>query len=183
MDAWFERSGARYTLGVARRLTHPPAKVWRALTEKKLLSNWFPADIDGDWRVGAPLQFTFRHGEGAGLSEDEMRGEVLAVEDERLLEFRWGQGVIKFELEPDGEGSRFVLTETHDDPSMAARNAAGWEMCLEALGAAIQGAALGEYAWAKWRQLFDRYVQKFEPKFGPQQGPPEDHPAAKTDGG
>ncbi|WP_432420569.1 SRPBCC domain-containing protein [Nocardia carnea] len=38
-------------------LAHPPAKVWRALTESEHLRHWFPADILGERRAGAEVRF------------------------------------------------------------------------------------------------------------------------------
>jgi Activator of Hsp90 ATPase homolog 1-like protein len=35
------------TLRFVRYLPHPPAKVWRALTEPEHLAAWFPTTIDG----------------------------------------------------------------------------------------------------------------------------------------
>ena len=95
MDASLTNSGEGFTLALERRLRHAPAKVWRVLTETEFLNQWFPAHVHGDWEVGAQLRFEFQHGEGEGLSEEDMRGEVLAVERERLLAFRWGQHVLR----------------------------------------------------------------------------------------
>jgi len=47
----------------------------------------------------------------------------------------------------------------------AARNAAGWEVCLDRL------TGLDPSADA-WRPRFDGYVAAFEPVLGPQEGPP-----------
>ena len=58
---------------------------------------------------------------------------ILRVEHEQLLEFRWGAEVIRFELFPDGDGCRFLLSHEIDDPAMGARNAAGWDWCLQNL--------------------------------------------------
>lgn len=60
------------------------------VTERELLHRWFPAHVIGEWKVGAALRFEFQIGEGDSLSEEGLRGEVLAVEPGRLLEFRWG---------------------------------------------------------------------------------------------
>lgn len=175
MEATLEQDGPRYTLLVQRRLAHPPEKVWRVLTERGLLKQWFPCDVDGEWKVGAELRFTFQHGEGGGLSEEELRGEVLSVDEPRLMEFRWGTHLLKYELTPDGSGCRFRLSESFEDPSWGARNAAGWELCLENLDLVLEGAALAKFAADVWRTKFRRYSEKFEATFGPQQGPPEDH--------
>lgn len=173
MDASFAKVDGRYTLTLERRLAHPPEKVWRVLTERELLKQWFPADIEGGWEVGASLRFTFLHGEGDGMPEEDLRGEVMRMEPPNLLEFRWGKGVIRAEVTADGDGSFFRFSETLDDPSWGARNAAGWEMCFDSLETVLQGGALAKFAWDVWRAKFTHYVAKFEPLFGPQQGPPE----------
>jgi uncharacterized protein YndB with AHSA1/START domain len=176
MAATLEQDGARYILLVERRLAHPPEKVWRVLTERALFKQWFPADVEGEWKVGAKLRFVFLHGEGEGLSEEDLSGEVLAVDPPRLLEFRWGTHALKYDLEPDGDGCRFRLSESFEDPSWGARNAAGWEMCLDSLDLVLEGAAVLAFAADVWRSKFERYREKFEATVGPQQGPPEDHP-------
>ena len=182
MEATLERDGPRYTLLVERRLAHPPEKVWRVVTERQLLKQWFPADVEGEWSVGAELRFTFLHGEGEGLSDEELRGEVLSVDQPRLLEFRWGTHLLRFELAPDGSGCRFRLSESFEDPSWGARNAVGWEMCLENLDLVLQGAALLKFAADVWRTKFRHYVEKFEAMFGPQQDPTQDHPLLVENG-
>ncbi len=177
MDASLTESGGRYTLALERRLSHPPAEAWRVLTEKELLHQWFPAHVAGEWKVGAELRFEFQHGEGDGLSEEELRGEVLTVEPERLLEFRWGTHVLRCELIPDGDGCRLLFSENFEDASMGARNAAGWEWCLQNLETLLEGGALAKFVMDVWRGRFEHYVATFRPQFGDQQGPPETHPA------
>ena len=66
MDATLTKNGPRYTLGLERHLAHPPEKVWRVLTERDLLKQWFPCDVEGEWKVGTALRFNFLHGEGDG---------------------------------------------------------------------------------------------------------------------
>ena len=177
MDATLTIKDKRYTLRLDRRLAHPPEKVWRVLTERDLLKQWFPCDVEGEWQVGAPLKFTFLHGEGEGLPEEDMRGEVLAVDAPRLLEFSWGRHVLRCELNADGDGCRFSFTESFDDASWGARNAAGWEFCLENLGLVLDGVAAARFVVAQWQERFEHYRRKFEPEAGPQQGMPDDHPS------
>jgi uncharacterized protein YndB with AHSA1/START domain len=176
METTLEPDGQSYRLLVERHFDHAPEKVWSVLTERDLLMQWFPCDVEGEWTEGAALRFIFLHGEGEGLSEEELSGEVLSVDPPRLLEFRWGTHLLRYELAPDGNGCRFRLSETFDDPSLGARNAAGWEMCVEKLDMLLEGGALVKFAVDVWRTKFKRYVEKFEAAVGPQQGPPQDHP-------
>lgn len=183
MDATLERDGPRYILRIERRLGEPPEKVWRALTGRELLRQWFPCDVKGDWTVGAELQFEFPEGEGTGLSDEDMRGEVLAVEEPRLLEFRWGTEVLKYELKPDGDGCHFRLSHSFEDPGWGARNAAGWEVCIENLDLLLEGVGFAKFVAKVWRTKFNRYVGVFEAAHGPQVGPPEDHPLLAEEAG
>ena len=178
MDGTLTKKDKLYTLRLERSLAHAPEKVWRVLTEREFLRQWFPCDIEGEWQVGEPLKFMFLHGEGDNLPEEDLRGEVLAVEPERLLEFRWGDHLIRFDLSAAGEGCRFALSESFDDASIGARDAAGWEMCLDNLDLILEGAAAAKFAVDVWRKKFEHYRQKFEPEAGPQQGMPDDHPGA-----
>jgi len=187
MDATLEKDGHRYVLMVERRLAHPPERVWQVVTDRELVRQWFPCEIEGEWRVGAPLRFHFLQGEGEGLPDEDLRGEVVAIDEPWLLEYRWGSHFLKYEIESDGDGCRFRLFESFEDPSWGARNAAGWEMCLENLDLILEGAAAAKFAAEVWKTKFRRYVAKFEPAFGAQDDPsgkhallPEEEPKEPT---
>ncbi len=180
MDATFSKDGPRYTLLFVRHLPHPPEKVWRVLTERELLRQWFPCDIDGEWREGAELQFTFLHGEGEGLSEEDMRGEVLKIDPPHYLEFSWGDHIYQCKLIPEGDGCRFVFSDNFAEAAWGARNAVGWEFCLENLGLLLDGAALVKFAVTAWQKRFDYYAKKFEADAGPQEGLPDDYPVDES---
>ena len=169
MDAILKKEGPLYVLMVERQLGQPREKVWRVVTERDLL------------KEGAQLKFNFLHGEGDGLPEEELRGEVLVNDEPRLLEFRWGEHYLKYELVPDGDGCLFRLSESFEDPSWGARNAAGWEMCLESLQLVVEGAAVAKFAADVWTTKFKRYVKMFEPEFGHQDDPSKEHPLLQED--
>ena len=177
MDASLRKDGPRYTVQLERQLTHSPEKVWRVLTERELLNKWFPSDVVGEWKAGTKLQFVFEGGEGEGAKEEDLRGEVLTVEPGRLLEFTWGKSLLRCELIAEGGGCRLVFSESFEDGSIAARNAAGWELCLDNLGAILEDKKPAEFSLDAWRVPFQRYVEKFQPVAGTQQGPPDTHPA------
>ncbi len=94
-----ERSGALSVLRYERRLAHAQQKVWSAVTEDAHLAAWFPTTIEGARLAGAPLHFAFRESEG-----EPFDGEMLAFVPPSLMELRWADDVLRFELEPGRAG-------------------------------------------------------------------------------
>jgi len=115
----------------------------------------------GRWEVGAAITFPFP----PDVIEMTLTGTVLAVDEPKFLSYTWGEDeILRFELYPEGDGTRLVLTDELQ-ADWAARNAAGWENCLDML------AGLSPAPDA-WRRHFDTYSATFEPVIGPQEGPP-----------
>jgi len=168
--------GHNYTLSIECRFDHSPEKVWRAITERDLLKQWFPCDVVGDWRVGAELDFIFPPETPAEVPEEDLHGKVLAVDEPRLLTFLWGSHTLEFELKPDGEGCQFRLSESFDDKAWCARNAAGWEMCIENLDLVLRGATIVKFIAKVWREKFERHAEQFIDILGPRGGLAEDDP-------
>ncbi|MFG1796805.1 SRPBCC domain-containing protein [Nocardia sp. NPDC049149] len=163
-EAQLRTDGARPAVRLERELPDPPAVVWRAITDRAELRAWFPCDVDvagGVWAVGATITFRFE-GEFDGMS---LTGEVFTVDEPKLLEFSWGDERLRFELAARGGGTHLVLINELA-PDTAARNAAGWEICLDQLA----GLAPSDDAW---KPLFESYSAAFEPLVGPQSGPPK----------
>jgi uncharacterized protein YndB with AHSA1/START domain len=168
-----ERAGDRWQLRFVRRLPHPPDKVWRALTEPEHLAAWFPADIEGERRSGAPLRFVFRQGEGPPID-----GEMITYEPPTLLEYRWGDDTFRCELEPDADGTVLTFVNVFDELGKAARTAAGWHTCLDVLAFELDGQQPPWRDMERWKQVHPHYVETFGPEaatIGP--------PASRTDGG
>jgi uncharacterized protein YndB with AHSA1/START domain len=164
-DPVLTTEGDRPSIRLERRLTDPPNVVWRALTEPEKLARWFPCQIQvegGTWRVGAALTFPFP----PEVIEMTLTGEVLELNAPHLLVYTWGPETLRFELLDDDGGTRLLLTDVLD-PASAARNAAGWDDCLDLLAG---GAPPDRPAW---QARFERYAASFEPIVGPQDGPPD----------
>ena len=162
-DATLLTDGARPAVRLERYLPDPPAVVWQALTEREQLRSWFPSDVivsGGGWEVGAAITFPFP----PEVIDLTLTGEVLEVDEPRVLAFTWGEDTLRFELSAEGDGTRLVLIDELP-AGAAARNAAGWERCLERL-AGIEPAPDG------WQPRFERYAAAFEPTLGPQEAPP-----------
>ena len=163
-----ERVGTRSILRFTRRLAHPQHRVWRAMTEDDHLASWFPTTIEGTRAAGAPLRFSFREAEG-----EPFDGEMLAFDPPSLMELRWAEDTLRFELEPDGAGCILCLTVTIPEAGKAARDAAGWHVCLERLGYECAG---DEPTWRpqeRWRVVHRGYVERLGPEASAI-GPPAD---------
>jgi uncharacterized protein YndB with AHSA1/START domain len=158
-DATLLDDRARPAVRLERRLADPPDVVWRALTEREQLRSWFPCDVivgGGRWEVGAAITFPFP----PEVMDLTLTGEVLEVDEPNVLAFTWGEETLRFELAAEGGGTRLVLIDELPADA-AARNAAGWEQCLDRL----EGR---EPAPDSWQPRFERYAAAFEPALGPQ---------------
>jgi uncharacterized protein YndB with AHSA1/START domain len=163
-DPTLDTAGSRPAVRLERYLPDPPPVVWQAITDRDQLREWFPCDVivdGGRWEVGAAITFPFP----AQVIDMTLTGTVLAVDEPRLLSYTWGSDeILRFELHPQGPGTRLVLTDQLP-ASWAARNAAGWEDSLDLL--TRQPADAGA-----WPRRFAAYSAAFEPVIGPQEGPP-----------
>jgi uncharacterized protein YndB with AHSA1/START domain len=162
-DATLVTGGSRPAVRLERILSDPPPVVWRALTEREQLREWFPCDVivaGGRWEAGAAISFPFP----SEVIDMTLTGEVLAADEPKLLSYTWGEETLRFELYPEGEGTRLVLIDQLP-PGAAARNAAGWDDCLDRL----TGQSPAPDAW---KSRFAAYSAAFEPELGPQEGPP-----------
>jgi uncharacterized protein YndB with AHSA1/START domain len=154
-----EHVGDLSILRYERRVAHPQQRVWRAITEDAELATWFPTTIEGPRRAGRALHFSFREGEGQSFD-----GEMLAFVPPSLMELRWADDVLRFELEPDGERATILrLRVTFPEHGKAARDAAGWHVCLDQLVAACGGTTPRQDSTARWGAVHPAYVDRFGP--------------------
>jgi uncharacterized protein YndB with AHSA1/START domain len=155
-----ERDG-RPALRFERRLRQPPERVWRALTERAELSAWHPTPFEFEPRPGGRVRYT----PPSGL-EAWPDGEVLACEPPQLLSYTWGGDELHWELAADHDGCLLRLTHVFDDRLKAARDAAGWHLCLDSLEDALaQRTPRSEHDEAGlpagWRELNGDYQRRF----------------------
>jgi uncharacterized protein YndB with AHSA1/START domain len=158
---------ARWQLRFTRRLAHPQAKVWRAITEPEHLAQWFPTTIEGERAAGAALRFSFPN-----EIAPPMDGVMIAYEPESLLELGWGPDIIRIELQPVSEGTELTLLDALEERGKAARDGAGWHVCLDSLEAALGGSATARENMDVWHEVHPHYVDSFGPEAATI-GPPE----------
>jgi uncharacterized protein YndB with AHSA1/START domain len=117
----------RTSIHVDEYLAHPPARVWRALTDPELLGTWL---MRNDFRPVVGHRFNFHTDPVPGTDFDGVvRCEVLAVEPERLLRISWAGGsdldtTVTWRLEPEGHGTRLFLDHDGFDPDRPAQQQA-----------------------------------------------------------
>jgi uncharacterized protein YndB with AHSA1/START domain len=157
--ATLDTIGGKAVLRFERRLAHPPEKVFRAISDPAEMRHWFPATVETDLRAGAPIRFSFDEHDA-----DAPGGEVLEMEPPKLLVYTWGDDVLRWEIVPESDGCRLFFSQTIAEAGSsggvpgAARNAAGWDVCLGRLAARLDG----EPAPAlDWFPLFEAYVERF----------------------
>ncbi len=147
--------GDGWRLTFVRRLTHPPAKVWRAVSEPEHLATWFPQEIVGKRRAGAALRFVSPSG-------DSFEGAMVVFDPPSVMELTWGGDRLRIELEPDGEGTLLTLTDTFADLGKAARDGAGWHECLDRLVCELVGTTPPNWG-ERWREVHPLYVERLGP--------------------
>lgn len=172
----------RPVLRFERRYRHPIERVWRAVTEPDEMAAWFPSAVVGDREVGAELVFDDEDQRAAAIEAGEptradgplFRGRVVVHDPPNVFSFTWGGELLRFELTPDGEGTRLVFTQVLGDRSVAARNGAGWHACLAELDARLGGdlddveGGVGESGAGEdaWRAVYVDYLTRMGPAPG-----------------
>ncbi len=138
-----------------RRVPHSSEKVWRTVTQPGLLDLWFPAHIEMDFRVGGRMTFAF-------MTNDIVPppGTVTDLSAPTVFEFEWGGDLLRFDLQGDNEGCAVTFLYTFADRSEAAKSAAGWHVCLDALEAVLRD-ELPAPPWDRWAALYEEYCEVF----------------------
>jgi uncharacterized protein YndB with AHSA1/START domain len=161
MNGTYTEVGDRPAIVFERRLAHPVDAVWRAITEPAELAAWFPDSVEYEARVGGKMHFEFP----PGVDYPPMDGEVLAYDPPRRFHFTWGPDELHFDLEPldDGASCLLRLTDLLSESEKAARDAAGWHVCLDTLDDHLSGVkttAPGSRPNSAWKGHYERYVEQ-----------------------
>lgn len=142
MTDLLETRGPRQFLHLERRFAHPPAKVWRALTDPAHLGAWYPATITAmEPRLGGTISLDY----GGGFLTT---AEITAFDPPRLFAFterpttlvlREPENRMRLELIPHGDGTLLLFEQLFSDRPAAASYAAGWQGCFDLLDQSLGG--------------------------------------------
>jgi uncharacterized protein YndB with AHSA1/START domain len=155
------KDGQTWTLILVRELRHPPAKVWKALTDPAHLREWAPFDADRSLGAVGPVSLSTVGTPTPEVSETR----VTRAEAPKLLEYSWGGNDIRWQLEPLGGGTRLTLWHSIDRRFIS-MGAAGWHICLDVLDRFLAGEPLGRIVGGAamkfgWPRLNTEYANEF----------------------
>lgn len=176
-DGTVEQIGDKHVLRFERWYPHPVERVWRAVTAPDEMVRWFPSAVEGERAVGAALTFAdeaqrqaaIEAGEPTRVEGPMFTGRVTVWDPPAVFSFTWGSELLRYELAPDGDGTRLVFTQVLSHPSLSARNGAGWHACLGALDALLldpaDAGAAGDDG-VEWPDVYQRYQERLGPPLG-----------------
>ena len=126
------------TVVVEREFSHPPEKLWRALTQSHLIEEWL---MKNNFNLQLGHQFKLR-GEWGGVLDCE----VLAIEPNRSLSYSWNfdhedpaynlASVVTFSLTPTAGGTHLRMEQSGFRPEQKQAFGgaiAGWNQFLAKL--------------------------------------------------
>ena len=154
--AQVRKDGEKWTLILVRELRHPPAKLWRALTDPAHLREWAPFDVDGSLGTVGTVNLTW-----VGTPQiSETR--VTRADAPKVLEYN----DIRWELEAFGSGTRLTLWH-NIDRRFISWGAAGWHICFDVLERLLAAEPIGRIVGAEamkfggWQRLNAEYAKQF----------------------
>ena len=158
-----KHDGEKWTLVFTRELKHAPESVWSALTDPAELREWAP--FDADHNLGSKGEATLTMAGGSGGADDQSKSTIRIADRPRVLEYTWGNDVLRWELEPNGTGTRLTLKHTVEDSSWLPMVAAGWHICIDVMDLYLSGQPIGrivadEAKQHGWQRLHDAYAEQ-----------------------
>jgi len=155
------KDGENWTLVLVREVRHPPTKVWQALTDPTQLREWAPFDADRSLASVGEVRLTTVGAPTPVISETR----VTRADAPKLLEYRWGDNDIRWQLEPLGDGTRLTLWH-NIDRRFISMGAAGWHICIDVLDRLLAGEPLGRIVGGEamkfeWPRLNTEYATQF----------------------
>lgn len=159
-----QKDGENWTLVLVRQLRHSPQRVWSALTDPAQLREWAPFDADGNLGIaGTTVKLNTVGTPAPMISQTTIKRAV----EPKVLEFRWGDGDLRWELEEFDGGTRLTLRHNIDRRYIS-MGAAGWHICFDVLDQALSGTPIGRIVGPEtmkfegWQRLNAEYSKQFD---------------------
>ncbi|KGQ20564.1 putative activator of Hsp90 ATPase homologue 1-like protein [Lysobacter dokdonensis DS-58] len=163
------------TVRIERTLPGPIDRVWAYLVDSDLRARWLASGVI-EPRVGGSVEHVWRNN---ALTENDapapqkyahiadearMQGRVTEFDPPRALAYTWGEDAsasseVRYELTPQGNRVRLVLTHRRLSPDQMTSVAAGWHTHLDILVARLEDRA-HEGFWREHTRLEREYVAR-----------------------
>jgi uncharacterized protein YndB with AHSA1/START domain len=151
----------RYVLRYERRLRHPVAKVWDALTVPERMQEWWALAAELELAEGGRVRLEWLNGPAVA------EGRITRLEPPTAIELDTDiHGRLLWELASDGDGTRLTLTVTAPIPDeFLTEVAAGWHVHIDFLEDALDGRPIDWESWPKerWEVHHERYEASMRP--------------------
>ncbi len=122
-----------------RRYARPIAKVWAALATPERISDWFANTTINRMEVGGQIALDFKDENYRAV------GEIVIYTPMQTFAWTWSEldgsdtTLVRWDLEPDGDGCKVTLTHSGLTPSQGADVGPGWHAHLQAIEDAADG--------------------------------------------
>lgn len=125
--------GDTVTVVFHRRYARPIEKVWAALTVPERISDWFATTKVDRVGVGGTIDLDFKD------ENYRSTGKIVLMEPMKTFAWEWSEldgsntTLVRYDLEPDGDGCKLTLTHSGVKASEAADVGPGWHAHLQAI--------------------------------------------------
>ena len=140
-----------YCIELERTYAFPIEAVWKALTFSNEISDWMGYEASLEQRIGGRIFVDFK-------SEGSMEGIVCEWEPYKVFAHTWNLSVVKWELQPDGEGTHLRFTNSHAIPEIVVGFAAGWHAFIDHLGPHLAGDSVAD----RFDELMSVYENRYD---------------------
>lgn len=130
------------SLVIEKEMPHPPAKVWRALTEGQLIEEWL---MKNDFQPVVGHRFSFRSTPVQGW-DGVINGEVLVVDPPARLSYTWStmgmQNDVAWTLTPTAAGTHVRMEQSGFGTNQEANYKGasyGWKNFIGKLEQVVEG--------------------------------------------
>jgi uncharacterized protein YndB with AHSA1/START domain len=167
LDAQYAEVDGRGAVTFIRSYPNDAAQVWAAVSTAEGLEGWFPSHAMLDVAAGTVAFSGDPHAEAT-------TERIVDWEPPRRWACEWGDDLLEFIVEGTAAEAELTLRNWLGDSAAAARNAAGWHVCLGQLAVKLGGstpagphATPGPGGPLDWAPLYEGYVEAGLPSGAP----------------
>ncbi len=155
MEASLAVINTEYCIEIEREYPFPVAQVWDAITTSEGITAWMKYEASLDRRIGGRIFVDFK-------SEGNLEGTVCEWIPEQVFAYSWGLSVVRWVLEPTGDGTRLRFTNSHVTPDLLMGFTAGWHAFIDHLGPYLEGKTVDDRYDDLMKTYTDRYGHLLE---------------------